>query len=124
MIVSERTGYPTETLDLDADLEGDLGIDSIKRVEIAGTLTQTVALPEEASLDVEELTASRTLREVVAALEAAMASAGGEQRPGAAPFEERPADEERIGRFLPRPASAPAIERGRRARRRRRRADR
>ena len=81
-IVSERTGYPTETLDLDADLEGDLGIDSIKRVEIAGTLTQTVALPEEASLDVEELTASRTLREVVAALEAAMASAGGEQRPG------------------------------------------
>jgi acyl transferase domain-containing protein/NAD(P)H-dependent flavin oxidoreductase YrpB (nitropropane dioxygenase family)/NAD(P)-dependent dehydrogenase (short-subunit alcohol dehydrogenase family) len=109
-IVSERTGYPAETLDLDADLEGDLSIDSIKRVEIAGTLTQTLALPEEASLDVEELTASRTLREVVAALEAAMASAGGEQRPGGQrPFEERPADEERIGRFLPRPASAPAI---------------
>ena len=37
-VVSERTGYPAEMLGLDADLEGDLGIDSIKRVEIAGTL--------------------------------------------------------------------------------------
>ena len=38
-VVSERTGYPTDMLSLDADLEGDLGIDSIKRVEIAGTFT-------------------------------------------------------------------------------------
>ncbi len=38
--MSERTGYPAEMLGLDADLEGDLGIDSIKRVEIAGTFTQ------------------------------------------------------------------------------------
>ncbi|MGI9658319.1 MAG: beta-ketoacyl synthase N-terminal-like domain-containing protein, partial [Gaiellaceae bacterium] len=35
-IVSERTGYPTEMLDLDLDLEADLSIDSIKRVEILG----------------------------------------------------------------------------------------
>ncbi|HLF87826.1 MAG TPA: SDR family NAD(P)-dependent oxidoreductase, partial [Anaerolineales bacterium] len=33
-LISERTGYPVEMLDLDANLEGDLGIDSIKRVEI------------------------------------------------------------------------------------------
>ncbi|MBK7973418.1 MAG: acyltransferase domain-containing protein [Deltaproteobacteria bacterium] len=33
-IVTERTGYPAEMLDLDAGLESDLGIDSIKRVEI------------------------------------------------------------------------------------------
>ncbi|HZS93651.1 MAG TPA: beta-ketoacyl synthase N-terminal-like domain-containing protein, partial [Chloroflexota bacterium] len=32
--VAERTGYPPEMLTLDADLEADLGIDSIKRVEI------------------------------------------------------------------------------------------
>ena len=41
-IVSERTGYPADMLELDADLEGDLGIDSIKRVEIAGTFTQSL----------------------------------------------------------------------------------
>ncbi|MDW4911687.1 phosphopantetheine-binding protein, partial [Streptomyces sp. ADMS] len=33
-VVSDRTGYPAETLDLDMDVEADLGIDSIKRVEI------------------------------------------------------------------------------------------
>ncbi|HEY3698406.1 MAG TPA: beta-ketoacyl synthase N-terminal-like domain-containing protein, partial [Spongiibacteraceae bacterium] len=33
-IVSERTGYPSAMLDLDLDLEADLSIDSIKRVEI------------------------------------------------------------------------------------------
>ena len=35
-LVSERTGYPAEMLGLDQDLEADLGIDSIKRVEIVG----------------------------------------------------------------------------------------
>src|SRR5262249_16746966 len=36
--VSRRTGYPMEMLGLDLDVEGDLGIDSIKRVEILGDL--------------------------------------------------------------------------------------
>ena len=35
-IVSEKTGYPTEMLELEMDIEADLGIDSIKRVEILG----------------------------------------------------------------------------------------
>ena len=126
-IVSERTGYPAEMLELDADLEGDLGIDSIKRVEIAGTLSQTVALPDGASIDVEELTASRTLRQVIAVLEAVLAPAGGGSAdatgevpdPPAAetetvgketrPFDGGPADEGRIGRFVLRAARAPAI---------------
>ena len=37
-IVRDRTGYPIETLGLDLDIEADLGIDSIKRVEILGKL--------------------------------------------------------------------------------------
>ncbi|MGF2049668.1 phosphopantetheine-binding protein, partial [Lactococcus lactis] len=37
-IVAERTGYPTDMLGLDQDLEAELGIDSIKRVEILGAL--------------------------------------------------------------------------------------
>ena len=35
-LVSERTGYPAEMLSLDLDLEADLSIDSIKRIEILG----------------------------------------------------------------------------------------
>jgi acyl transferase domain-containing protein len=37
-IVRDRTGYPIETLGLDLDMEADLGIDSIKRVEILSKL--------------------------------------------------------------------------------------
>ncbi|APW58971.1 type I polyketide synthase [Paludisphaera borealis] len=37
-IVRDRTGYPLEVLQLGLDIEADLGIDSIKRVEILGKL--------------------------------------------------------------------------------------
>jgi acyl transferase domain-containing protein/NAD(P)H-dependent flavin oxidoreductase YrpB (nitropropane dioxygenase family)/NAD(P)-dependent dehydrogenase (short-subunit alcohol dehydrogenase family) len=37
-IVSEKTGYPQEMLGLDLDMEADLSIDSIKRMEIIGEL--------------------------------------------------------------------------------------
>ncbi|HTY96173.1 MAG TPA: SDR family NAD(P)-dependent oxidoreductase, partial [Solirubrobacteraceae bacterium] len=116
-IVSERTGYPVEMLELDADLEGDLGIDSIKRVEIAGTFTQGLGEQERAEIDLEELTASRTLTGVIDTLEAALgkapatATAGTGPAPGGAqrPFEQGPAEEERIGRFVVQAVSAPAI---------------
>ncbi|HBJ46058.1 MAG TPA: hypothetical protein DDY69_01815, partial [Deltaproteobacteria bacterium] len=46
-IVSEKTGYPQEMLELGMDLESDLGIDSIKRVEILGAVQDKIpALPE------------------------------------------------------------------------------
>jgi acyl transferase domain-containing protein/NAD(P)-dependent dehydrogenase (short-subunit alcohol dehydrogenase family) len=41
-IVSELTGYPVDMLDMDMDIEGDLGIDSIKRVEILSTLEERI----------------------------------------------------------------------------------
>ncbi|SEB10178.1 type I polyketide synthase [Pedobacter hartonius] len=37
-IVSDKTGYPQEMLGMEMDLEADLSIDSIKRMEIIGTL--------------------------------------------------------------------------------------
>ncbi|MBU0730453.1 MAG: SDR family NAD(P)-dependent oxidoreductase [Proteobacteria bacterium] len=37
-LVSDRTGYPRDMLDPDADMEADMGIDSIKRVEILGAI--------------------------------------------------------------------------------------
>ncbi|MDM8550773.1 SDR family oxidoreductase [Desulfobacterales bacterium HSG2] len=39
-VVSQLTGYPTEMLSMDMDIEADLGIDSIKRVEILSTLEE------------------------------------------------------------------------------------
>jgi len=62
-VVSEKTGYPAEMLELEMDLEADLGIDSIKRVEIFGALTQQY--PEMAGINPNELTELRTLGEIV-----------------------------------------------------------
>ncbi len=45
-LVEDRTGYPRDMLGMDQNLEADLGIDSIKRVEIVGALLK--ALPAEA----------------------------------------------------------------------------
>lgn len=39
-IVEEKTGYPRDMVGLDQNLEADLGIDSIKRVEVVGALLQ------------------------------------------------------------------------------------
>lgn len=62
-IVSERTGYPADMLDFSLDLEADLGIDSIKRVEILNNFRKL--LPEEIQNDlegsIEKLAGTRTL---------------------------------------------------------------
>ncbi len=62
-LVSERTGYPIEMLNLDLDLEADLGIDSIKRVEILGSLQQT--LGDIGADQMEQLSSRKTLKELI-----------------------------------------------------------
>jgi len=62
-IVSEKTGYPTEMLELDMDMEADLGIDSIKRVEILGAMQ--ARFPELPKADTAVLSEMRTLRQIV-----------------------------------------------------------
>ena len=43
-VVAEKTGYPVEMLDLDMEMEAGLGIDSIKRTEIFGSLLEQAGL--------------------------------------------------------------------------------
>jgi acyl transferase domain-containing protein len=69
-IVSARTGYPEDMLGPDLDVEADLSIDSIKRLEILGELADQIGLADDGSLDqledlVEELAGRKTLRGVV-----------------------------------------------------------
>ena len=61
-IVAEKTGYPVEMLNLDMDLEADLGVDSIKRVEILA------AVPEASALPADRVGSLRTLRQIVEAI--------------------------------------------------------
>lgn len=44
-VLADRTGYPPELLELDAHLESDLGIDSIKQVEVLGALIEALPTP-------------------------------------------------------------------------------
>ncbi|MEU7062365.1 SDR family NAD(P)-dependent oxidoreductase [Streptomyces sp. NPDC046161] len=68
-IVHSRTGYPRDMLDPALDLEADLSIDSIKRVEIIGALADRIGLPQgvdgTAESAVEELSRIKTLRGIV-----------------------------------------------------------
>jgi acyl transferase domain-containing protein len=65
-VVAEKTGYPADALHDDMNLEADLGIDSIKRVEILGALKEKV--PAAAALDAMKLAQLRTLGEIAGAL--------------------------------------------------------
>ncbi|MCA1601958.1 MAG: SDR family NAD(P)-dependent oxidoreductase [Acidobacteria bacterium] len=64
-VVSERTGYPPEMLDVDADLEADLGVDSIKRVEILSALqSDSILSGESGGNDIEVLSKLKNLRTI------------------------------------------------------------
>lgn len=67
-IVSDRTGYPVEMLDMEIDLEAGFGIDSIKRVEILGRFIKAVFKKEDGGPPeaLEILNGVKTLGQIVA----------------------------------------------------------
>ncbi len=66
--VSRLTGYPTEMLGMDMDIESDLGIDSIKRVEILSTFEEQI--PNLPAISPEIMGSLRTLGQIVEYLSA------------------------------------------------------
>ncbi len=71
-VVSEKTGYPAQILELEMDMEADLGIDSIKRVEILGVLQELY--PNLPKANPEELSQLRTLAQIVEYLQLSLVS--------------------------------------------------
>jgi len=72
-IVTERTGYPVQMLDANVDLEADLGIDSIKRIEIVGALRDKLGLTVKGqgmNGILDELAAAKTLSSMAAIIDA------------------------------------------------------
>ncbi len=64
--VADKTGYPIDMLELDMRLDADLGIDSIKRVEILSAVQEH--LPRASSISPEQLGTLASLRQIVDAL--------------------------------------------------------
>ncbi|WP_166830410.1 type I polyketide synthase [Thalassoroseus pseudoceratinae] len=63
--VIEHTGYPRDVVSLDADLEADLGIDSIKKAQLFGEFREMTQLAAEGGNGNGSINAFRTLREVL-----------------------------------------------------------
>ncbi|MDH3875149.1 MAG: acyltransferase domain-containing protein, partial [Desulfobacteraceae bacterium] len=61
--VSQLTGYPVEMLALDMDIEADLGIDSIKRVEILSALEEK--MPDLPAVSPDVMGTLKTLGQIV-----------------------------------------------------------
>ncbi|MEY9856911.1 acyl transferase domain-containing protein [Catenulispora sp. GAS73] len=74
-VVSEKTGYPTDMLDLDMDVEADLGIDSIKRVEIMGALQER--FPDSPQAGPEQMGEMRSLGGIVTFIAGAISGTNG-----------------------------------------------
>jgi acyl transferase domain-containing protein/NAD(P)H-dependent flavin oxidoreductase YrpB (nitropropane dioxygenase family)/acyl carrier protein len=82
--VEERTGYSEDMLDLDANMEADLGIDSIKRIEIFSNLKDQYPFMEGRSEETvfEELAGLKTLNAVIAWYDSLHEALGGGTVPG------------------------------------------
>ena len=79
-VVADKTGYPREMLNLEMDLESDLGIDSIKRVEILAAVEEALG---GAKIEADVVGSLRTLGEIVNALAPAAAAHAPAQAPAA-----------------------------------------
>jgi malonyl CoA-acyl carrier protein transacylase len=76
--VCEQTGYPPEVVDLDAELEADLGIDSIKKAQLLGELREHFPLRPAAHLSLDDFP---TLRHILEFIRASQAESGGGTSP-------------------------------------------
>lgn len=77
-VIAEATRYPREILDPAAELENDLGIDSVKRAEIWGTLMATFKMPPKT-----DLPQPRTIGDVINTMTGLVTAAGAAPAPAA-----------------------------------------
>ena len=61
-VVSEKTGYPVEMLEMDLDLEADLGVDTVKQAELFATVRANYGIPRREDLNLSDY---NTLAKVV-----------------------------------------------------------
>ena len=53
-LVSEKTGYPVDMLDLDLDLEADLGVDTVKQAEVFATIREAYGIPRDETIKLRD----------------------------------------------------------------------
>jgi acyl transferase domain-containing protein/NAD(P)-dependent dehydrogenase (short-subunit alcohol dehydrogenase family) len=97
-IVADKTGYPVEMLELEMGLDADLGIDSIKRVEILSALQEQ--LPAAPIVKPEHLGELHTLQHIVDFLASSSEDSSQTAQPPAPPGSPQPTDNPGITRLI------------------------
>jgi len=69
--IAEKTGYPEEMIEPELDLESDLGIDSIKRMELLASLAERLGVPMDSEAMADSAEDSTELLKEVASLKTA-----------------------------------------------------
>lgn len=109
-LVSEKTGYPAEMLDLALDLEADLGIDTVKQAELFASVREHYGIPRREELRLADYnTLQKVIQFVIDAQAAATVPAAAETpAEPAAPAIETPVG--KLTRRVPTPVLRPRLE--------------
>merc|ERR1711871_662768 len=73
-VIANKTGYETDMLEMDMDLETELGVDSIKRVEILSDVQAQLGIEAQ---NIAALGRTRTVGDVIEAMKAEIENASG-----------------------------------------------
>ena len=103
-LVTQKTGYPKDMLDIDLDMEADLGIDTVKQAELFAAMRDAYNIPRKDGVKLKDYPTIRHCINFV------MTEAG---NPSAAPVAEAPAAQpapaaHKVEATKPAPAPAPA----------------
>ena len=78
-MVAEKTGYPEDMLELDLDMEADLGIDTVKQAELFAAMREHYGIAQQEGIQLKDYP---TIRHCI---NFALANAGGQAAPAAQP---------------------------------------
>ncbi len=134
-VVAEKTGYPEDMLELDLDMEADLGIDTVKQAETFASIRESFAIPVQEGLSLRDYPTLQSVIDFVKNMrpDLAAAAAGAPSRTqedaAPAPAVDRPSsgagtptstvairsigtleDADKMPRRVPTPALRPAID--------------
>ncbi|MEA3391713.1 MAG: phosphopantetheine-binding protein, partial [Candidatus Marinimicrobia bacterium] len=53
-MLTDKTGYPKDMLEIDLDMEADLGIDTVKQAELFASMREHFSLPQNDNLSLKD----------------------------------------------------------------------
>jgi acyl transferase domain-containing protein/NAD(P)-dependent dehydrogenase (short-subunit alcohol dehydrogenase family) len=90
-IVADKTGYPKDMLDLDLDLEADLGIDTVKQAEMFAAIRGAYNIPRDENLKLRDFPTLALVIKFAQDRQPGLAKAPAASSPAAEPPQKKPA---------------------------------